>query len=111
MLLTSTDLNLMQIETPWVQSEIINLKSAICLDAFHRRIPDELMDLQPQSRRDAVRQHPFRKFARIEQAIGRIAGAAGLLAESGREQHRIYRWSQAVTRHKVAGKLVVATIA
>src|SRR6185369_17180299 len=83
---------------------------ATLLNPFHRRIPDKLMDLQRHASRDSVRKHPFRQFARIQQATGRVADTGGLLAESGREQHRIYPIVEMVSRHKVAGKLVVSAI-
>src|SRR5271167_4188674 len=43
--------------------------------ALHRRVPDELMDLQSQASRDVVRQHPLREFPRIEQTVRGVACA------------------------------------
>src|SRR5208282_1280975 len=58
--------------------------------ALHRRIPDELMDLQSHARGNIVGQHPVREFARIEQTVRTVSRATGVFAECRGKQYRIH---------------------
>ena len=50
---------------------------------LHRRLPDELVDLQSQTHVQPVLKNPFRQQARIKLRIGCIALRAGVLLNAG----------------------------
>src|ERR1700680_310011 len=81
------------------------------LYALHRRVPDELMNLQTQASLKVVRQHPLRQLPRIEQTVRAVSRTNRVLAEGRRKQHRGYPANQMVTRYKVARKLIVGPVA
>jgi hypothetical protein len=53
--------------------------------SLQRRVPDELVELESQARGDVVSEHPFCKFAGIEQAMRGVTSAASVFGEGGRE--------------------------
>src|SRR5579872_1737207 len=60
------------------------------LNAFHRRIPNELVQLKPKPGWHVIGDHPLREFARIEKTVRCVAAAARFLAKCGRKQHGIH---------------------
>src|SRR2546429_2005055 len=69
--------------------------TSFSLDAFGRRVPHELVQLQPQPHGQAVRQNPFHEHARLE------AGPLPLrIFEHRRKQDLFHSLCQAVLRGK-----------
>src|SRR5215472_6412721 len=74
------------------------LSRTTALDATCRRMPDELVDLELQARRQMVGEHPFRERLGIEYAV------------HGRDEHRTRTMCEIVSRDHIARELVVGAI-
>src|SRR4029077_15535931 len=68
------------------------------------------MNLQPQPRGNAISQHPFRQFPRIEQAMRGIASSTRIFAKGRGENSRVHPSAQLMTSHEVASEFVVRAI-
>src|ERR1700722_3687010 len=77
------------------------------LDSFHRRIPDEFVQLQAKPGGNVVGQHPFSQFLGIEQTVRAVAGTRRVLAECRREQDCVDPPLETVPQRELPGKLVV----
>ena len=84
--------------------------SASVLDALLHGFPDELVDLEGESRGQAVGEHPFDELARVERhVIGSALGAGGL-DEGGAEKNLPGFFVGRVRADEVAGEVVVFAV-
>src|SRR6266702_2833369 len=58
-------------------------------NTLRSRVPDQLVNLKTEPRRNIVGQYPLGKLFGIEQAVGRIPRAGSVLAKGRRKQHRM----------------------
>src|SRR5579875_217285 len=73
------------------------------LHSFHRRIPNEFVQLQPEANRQSMRQNPFREMARIQPIP-----AARRVREYRRKNHLTNPRRQPVPGNEIAGEIIIA---
>src|SRR5882724_13545763 len=81
------------------------------LNPLHRRVPNKLVQLQSQPRRNIVGDHPLSQFLRIEQAMRTIPRAGRIFTKRRRKQNRIHPFRKLVPPREFARKVIVGAAA
>src|SRR5580700_6097533 len=80
-------------------------------DPLHRRVPDELVQLQTESGRYVIGEHPLGQFLGVKQTVRTVAGAGRVFAKRRGKKDSVHVFRQMMFASEPVGKVVVGAAA